>query len=137
MDVINENIIVFFEKVLKNIDCEDDTKSYIISIYDKYRNSVFDLSKDSITLTFIKARQNNNFSDYQNIGDWIFWASTIAPQHLKNATREYYIYVAKNCYNQCYLIVNKKWKLFLELSEKFEVLEESVRNQLSQKYIIF
>jgi len=137
MDVINENITFFFEKVLKNVNCQEDTKSYIIGIYEKYRTPVFDLSKDSITLSFIKAKENNNFSQYQNIGDWIFWAGTIAPNHLKNASKDYYVDIAKKCYNQCYIIINKKWKLFLELSERFEKIEDEVKKELSEKYILF
>ena len=42
------NILNFFEDLLKDMDCSNETKSYIISIFDKYKFVNNDLSKDSI-----------------------------------------------------------------------------------------
>jgi hypothetical protein len=66
-----QNINDFFSEVLKDLKCQEDTRAYIVSIYGKYRHTNFDLSKDSITLLFSQARLKQNFSIYQNIGDWL------------------------------------------------------------------
>lgn len=124
------NILNFFEDLLKDLDCSGDTKSYIISIFDKYKFVKDDLSKDSITLLFIEATQKQNFSIYQNIGDWVFFANIIAPQHLKNASKNYYDTIAKKSYMSCFYLLNKQWNLFKDMSENFNTLEYGVKKRL-------
>ena len=131
----NINILNFFEDLLKDLDCPVDTKTYIISIFDKYKFVKDDLSKDSITLLFIEATQKQSFSIYQNIGDWIFFANIFAPKHLKNASKNYYDTIAKKSYMSCFHLVNKQWQLFKDMSENFNDLEKKV-NVKFKKIII-
>lgn len=127
---MHENITTFFEEMLKDIKCQQDTRAYIISIYGKYKKSDCDLSKDSVTLLFSQARLKQNFSAYQNLGDWIFFANTMAPCHLKFSSKDYYDTIARLSYNSCYKIINRQWKLFEELSDNFIELESQVKNKL-------
>lgn len=124
------NILNFFEDLLKDLDCPNDTKSYIISIFDKYKFVNNDLSKDSITLLFIEATEKQSFSIYQNIGDWIFFANILAPQHLKNASKSYYDTIAKKSYMSCFRLINKQWYLFKDMSDNFNTLESGVKKRL-------
>lgn len=121
----------FFNELLDDLKCQRDTKSYIVGIYGKYRVANFDLSKDSITLLFAQARRNQDFLTYQNLGDWIFFANTIAPTHLKHASKDYYDTVARCSYYSCYKLINREWKLFEELSDNFTSLEDQVKKKLS------
>lgn len=130
MDMIHKNITKFFEEILNDLECHQDTRAYIISIYGKYKNADFDLSKDSVTLLFSQARLKQDFLTYQNLGDWIFFANTIAPNHLKFASKEYYDTIARLSYYSCYKLINKQWKLFEELSDNFITLESQVKNKL-------
>lgn len=132
MDVFHKNISSFFEELLNDLHCQRDTKAYIVSIYGKYRTAEFDLSKDSVTLLFAQARDKQDFLGYQNLGDWIFFANTIAPQHLQYASKEYYDTVARLSYYSCYKLINREWKLFEELADDFLSLEEQVRKRLPQ-----
>lgn len=130
MDIIHRNISNFFDELLIDLECQQDTKAYIVSIYGKYKSAEFDLSKDSVTLLFAQARRKQDFLAYQNLGDWIFFANTIAPQHLKFASKEYYDTVARLSYYSCYKLINRQWKLFEELADDFLVLEEQVKKRL-------
>ena len=130
MDTSHKNITSFFEELLIDLQCQRDTKAYIISIYGKYKSAEFDLSKDSVTLMFAQARSKHDFLSYQNLGDWIFFANTIAPQHLQSATKDYYDTVARLSYYSCYKLINGQWKLFEELADDFLTLEEQVKNRL-------
>ena len=130
MNILHKNITKFFEELLMDIECQYDTKAYIISIYGKYKSAEFDLSKDSITLRFAQARNKHDFLTYQNLGDLIFFANTIAPNHLQFASKEYYDTIARISYYSCYKLINKQWKLFEELSDNFIVLEKQVKNKL-------
>ena len=130
MDTIHRNISSFFDELLVDLKCQRDTKAYIVSIYGKYKSAEFDLSKDSVTLRFAQARSKQDFLTYQNLGDWIFFANTIAPQHLKFASKDYYDTVARLSYYSCYKLINREWKLFEELADDFLVLEEQVKKRL-------
>lgn len=130
MTLLHKNITNFFEELLTDIECQYDTKAYIISIYGKYKSAEFDLSKDSITLRFAQARHKQDFLTYQNLGDWIFFANTIAPDHLQYASKEYYDTIARLSYYSCYKLINRQWKLFEELSDNFIRLENQVKHKL-------
>lgn len=131
MNLVYDSVNNFFEEKLKDLKCQPDTRAYIISIYDKYKNSEFDLSKDNVTLLFVQARNKHNFYNYQNLGDWIFFSNTFAPKHLHFASKDYYDTIGRISYNACFNLINGKWKLFQELSENFVYLEEQVKNKLN------
>lgn len=130
MDTFHKNISSFFDELLINLECQRDTKAYIVSIYGKYKTAQFDLSKDSVTLLFAQGRSKQDFLTYQNLGDWIFFANTIAPQHLTKASKDYYDTIARLSYYSCYRLINREWKLFEELADNFLILEEQVKKRL-------
>lgn len=132
----NNNISKFFEEILNDLKCQQDTKAYIISIYGKYKSSDFDLSKDSITLLFAQARNKQDFLTYQNLGDWLFYMNTLSPGHLKNASKDYYDTIAKLSYYSCYKLINKQWKLFEQLADEFSILEHEVKNRFVKNNIL-
>jgi hypothetical protein len=127
---IQTNINSFFEELLADIECQPTTRIYITSIYGKYKTAQFDLSKDSVTLLFAQARNKQDFLTYQNLGDWIFFANTIAPQHLRFASKDYYDTIARLSYYSCYKLINCQWQLFEELADDFIILEEEVKKRL-------
>lgn len=130
MDGLYKNISSFFDELLIDLRCQRDTKAYIVSIYGKYKTASFDLSKDSVTLLFAQGRDKQDFLTYQNLGDWIFFANTMAPGHLRNASKDYYDTVARLSYYSCYRLINREWKLFEELADNFLILEDQVRKRL-------
>jgi hypothetical protein len=131
MDTLHLNITSFFEELLQDVKCQQDTKAYIVSIYGKYKSTEFALSQDSITLLFAQGRNKQDFLTYQNLGDWIFFANTMAPNHLRHASKDYYDTVARVSYYSCYKLINRQWKLFEELADNFLNLEHQVKQKLS------
>jgi len=129
------NITNYFGQILNDLNCGRETASYIISIYGKYKSSSCDLSQDSITLLFAKARSKQDFAIYQNLGDWIFFSNTINPSHLQDASKEYYDTIARLSYYSCFKLINKEWKLFEELSDNFIYLESQVKEKFSKSII--
>ena len=130
MIISHRNISSFFDELLVDLKCQKDTKAYIVSIYGKYKSTEFDLSKDSVTLLFAQARNKQDFLTYQNLGDWIFFANTMAPNHLRHASKDYYDTIARLSYYSCYKLINGQWRLFEELADDFLVLEEQVKIRL-------
>lgn len=132
MNIIHQNITDFFDEILSDLQCHRDTKAYIVSIYGKYKSADFDLSKDSISLLFAQARNKHDFLSYQNLGDWIFFSNTMVSRHLKFASKDYYDTIARLSYYSCYKIINKQWKLFEELADDFNNLENQVKEKINQ-----
>lgn len=125
-----KNLNDFFNEVLKDLPCRYDTKSYIISIFDKYKKNEYNLSKDSITILYASAKEKQDFAMFQNIGDWIFFCKTLYPQHLNNASEDYYRVIGRLSYNSCYRLIQRKWKLFEEMSDNFIILENEAKKLL-------
>ncbi len=115
------------------LQCQPETRAYIVSIFTKYKAAHFDLSKDSLTLTYAQAKDNRDFSVFQNLGDWIFFSKTFAPTHLHHASEDYYQSLGRQSYYSCYQLINRKWKLFEELSDNFVPLERDTR-EILQKF---
>lgn len=130
MEIIRQiNVNSFFDEILRDLPCANLTQVYISGIFAKYKNSHFDLSKESLTFKYFNARDKKDFSTFQNIGDWIFFINSWAPQHASN--KEYYDTLAQLSYYSCYKLINKQWKLFEELADQLIVLEEIVQNRLN------
>lgn len=130
-----KNLTTFFDEVLAELPCQSDTKAYIISVFTKYKSPEFDLSKDSVTLTFSQARNKQDFLTFQNLGDWIFFSKTFAPNHLQNASEDYYRTIGRLSYYSCYKLINRQWKLFEEIADNFIILEEQTKKLLSKTII--
>jgi hypothetical protein len=130
MDIVHRNISGFFDELLADLNCRNDTKAYIVSIFGKYKTAELDFSKDSLTLLFCQAREKEDFFTYQKLGDWIFYIDTLAPEHLRFASRDYYTTLAQNSYYSCYRMTNRQWKCYEELADNFLILEEEVKKRL-------
>ena len=111
----------YFTKKLSGLSCDEITKSYIISIFSKYKTAHYDLSKDSITLQYSLAKSNNDFEKFQTIADWLFFANAIFPDVLKNASKDYYYSIGQLSYFSCYRIV-RQFKIYEFLADNFIVL---------------
>lgn len=130
MNLIHNDLTKFFEEMLSDLACQQDTKAYIISIFSKYRSSDCDYSKYSVTSLFAQARNNHDFLTYQNLGDWIFFINTLAPKHFSHASKDYYDTVARLSYYSCYRLINRQWKLFEELADNLIILEDQIKNRI-------
>ena len=113
----------YFVEILKNIKCDENVKSYIVSIFSKYKTAHYDLSKDSITLQYSEAKHNNNFEKFQTIADYLFFTNSMFPQSLTNASKDYYYSIGQLSYFSCYRII-RDWKIYERLADDFVPLSE-------------
>lgn len=130
--LIISNINKYFENKLDKLRCEETTKAYITSIFSKYKSQNFDYSGESITLLYSKAKTENNFLIFQNVGDWLFFCKTLYPDYLNDASPEYFDTVAQLSYYSCYKMINKKWVLYENLADDFTYLTRQSRKLLNQ-----
>ncbi len=122
----------FFEEELSKINCTEKTKSYIINLFSSFKNTDSDLSDQSVTLYYYKAKMSQSFADFQKLADWIFFCRTLFPNHLKHASEDYYITTARISYYTCYRLINKQWPLFEELSDNFPYIEKETKKVISK-----
>jgi len=127
--MIYSHISIYFEEKLSDLKCQRDTKSYIIGIFSKYQTIKFDYSQYSVGMMFSQARENNNFSMYQNLADYIFFTNIFNSQNFKHASKDYYDTIGKLSYYSCYRII-KEWRCFEEMADQFNLLEKQVKNSL-------
>jgi len=123
----------YFEEALSDLRCHRDTKSYLVGVYSKYLLATEDLSKDSITLLYAKAKTNQDFITFQQISEWLLMCSTLYPQHLKNASFDYYATIARNSYYSCYRLVNKSWQVYENLADDFIPITSKIKSVLIEK----
>jgi hypothetical protein len=131
MEIVG-NLTTFFDAALQDLECRDDTRAYIVSIFSKYKTTNADLSQCNITLTFAQARANHNFLAYQTLGDWLFYSTSLYPEHLRYASTEYYIDIGRLSYYSCYRLINKQWRVYEEIADGFISLEKQAKTLLNQ-----
>ena len=124
-----ENLFDFFNEIINIPNCEEKTRSYIISIFADIKIKD-DLSNKSVTLLYNNAIQNYSFEEFRKIADWLFIAKSIYPDSLNGASKSYYNSIAQTAYHKCYIIMNKQWLIFEELADQFEPYTNSVRRSL-------
>jgi hypothetical protein len=122
------NLNNFFSEKLEKLPCDKPTKAYIVGLLSDFKSNNNDLSKDSITLLFAEAKQTQEFMLFQTIGDWLFMCNALFPEHLSNASLEYYHSVGRLSYYSCFKLLNKQWVLFENLADNFVPLSEKTKS---------
>ena len=124
-------ITSYFKEELAELKCDETTKAYVVGIFSGFRTSKNDLSKCSITLEYAQARETQNFSRFQNLGDWLFFRSTVFYDGMKEWD-EYYQSVARLSYYSCYQLLQKQWVVFEELADAFPYLTKNTRKLINR-----
>lgn len=135
MPIVRENVVDLFEELLTDLRCRQDTRAYIVGIFAKHKANDLDLSGESITVLFSRARNSGDFVGFQKLADWVMFCSTIAPEHLRFASKDYYDTVARMSYYTCYRLINKTWPVYEQLADEFVSLKKQVKDKLSSLII--
>ena len=123
----NKEFERFFTNKINQTDISlRETKAYIQGIFTSYIRSENDLSKESITLQYIEANSRYDFAQFQNLADWVFFIRTVYPDSIK-ASPEYYNAIAQCSYYRCYIIMDRQWRCFEELADRFDYFVENIR----------
>jgi len=123
---ISTDLTSFFSDLFQDLPCEENTRAYIINLFTQYRSAQFDLSKESIGLAFLTARNKNDFLLYQTIGDWVFFASSLYPESLRHANQDYYFDLGRLSYFSCYRLLNRSWQSYERLADSFIPLSRHI-----------
>lgn len=126
MEILQNSLDKVILDATKEINCQLDTKAYIQSIFKEYIVTNNDLSRNSITMIYLEAKLEYNFSAFKNIGDWLLYTKTLFPQ-AQMSQNSYYDIIAKDSYLMCYKILNQKWPLFFELSQQYIELSKQLQ----------
>ena len=130
MDLSFTNLNDFFAVALQDLHCTEKTKSYLINLYSSYQKPTYDLSQENITLVFLEGRSTGDFHLLQQCADWIFFVQSMMPGHL--SSDDYYRDIGRLSYYTCYKLINRKWLIFEELSDRFEALEKEASQKLKK-----
>jgi len=123
----------YFASELRNLKCSDEVRAYIVSVLSAYRFSEKDLSNHSITVEYAIARNENDFQRFQTVGDYLFFANSFVPESLNGASSEYYQSVAQLSYYSCYRLMNRQWRLYEQMADRFIDLSQETR-QIIRKF---
>lgn len=127
MDILHKSFNDFLAEKLATLECGADTKAYIVGILDKFKKSTFDYSQSSITVIYSEAKFKQDFLTFDNIGSWIFFCNVFFPEHLNNASTDYYNALGQSSYYNCFILLNKKWRVYEELSDTLPILSTKTR----------
>jgi hypothetical protein len=117
--IIYQALHAFFEERLRELECEEEIKAYVIATLAKYKQSFIDYSNEPITLVYARAQNNQDFKTFQDIGDYLLMVSGVYPEHLKNASKGYYYSVAQMSYYNCYKLLHRKLKVYELMADRF------------------
>jgi hypothetical protein len=117
--IVNLGLDDLLTKTLRDVSCSDFTREYIRSVFSKPEPI-----KSSITLSFLEAKTQANFSSFQKIGDWSLFCLTLdlLPQHsaiLEN--------LGCKSYEACYFLLKKQWDVFGELAENMPKIADQAK----------
>lgn len=127
------NLRDFFTTKMESLECDNDTRAYIISVLEGFKTATNDYSKESLTLLYADAKFKQDFYMFQSIGDWLFYCRSVFPEHLNKASQEYYCTIGQLSYYSCYKLLNRQWKLYEQLADRFVYLTHSTRNIIRER----
>jgi hypothetical protein len=128
MLITSNSVNDYFADRLTQLNCQETTKAYIVSILSKYKHAAFDYSGESLTLLYNEAQTSRDFVIFQNLADYIFFCESVFPKHLQGASKEYYHSLAQVSYYTCYRLINRQLDVYENLSDEFSSLTAKTRH---------
>lgn len=119
----------FLDDAIKLPNCEEITRSYIISIFASISTEK-DFSNKSLTFALKDAHDSMSFNSFRELGDWLFFTKSMFPKSLKGADPAYYDSIARTSYYRCFLLLNRQWLLYEELADQFSEYTQIINQSL-------
>lgn len=130
--VIYNTLHTFLEEQIRELNCDEEIKAYVVGTLANYNKGFIDYSNKSITLIYANAKNKQDFHTFQSVGDYLLLISSFFPEHLKNASKNYYYSIAQISYYSCYKILNKKIKVYEKLADTFIDVSNHINNSIQQ-----
>ena len=118
----------WFDNLTRNLKCSQNTKAYVTGVLTQYKSSIDDMSNQSIVVAYSEARISGNFVDYQRIGDWVLWISSVYPNAI-SSDKEVVQTVGRLSYNACHRILKGNWPLYEELADNLIGISQDVNDK--------
>lgn len=131
--VTSNSLNAYFDKQLEPLDNSELLKAYVVGTLSKYEQATFDYSKSSLTLVFRHAKSKMDFIAFQNLGDWVLTCTIMFPEHLHDASQEYYSSLAQHSYDYCYKLINKKLDVYAIIADEFIPLTQQARTLIQRR----
>lgn len=122
----------WFEERLRNLSCGPDTRAYVVGVMAKYRYAHDDMSKSSVVLSYVEAREEGSFEAFQRIGDWSLFVCSVYPAYVA-AHAEVVKQIGSQSFATCHRMMMGKWPVYEELSVKLSSIAHEVGSLLIQK----
>lgn len=120
----------FLDETIKIPDCEEKTRSYIISIFAS-TSLDRDFTNESLTFALKEAHDSMGFKGFKELGDYLFFTKSMFPESLKGADPDYYDSIARTSYYRCFLLLKRQWLLYEELADQFPKYTQIINESLS------
>lgn len=118
----------WFDSITRNLKCSQNTRAYVTSVLTQYKSSIDDMSNQSIIVAYSEAKISGNFVDYQRIGDWVLWISSVYPSAI-SSDKEVVQTVGRLSYNACHRILRGNWPLYEELADNLIGISQDVNDK--------
>lgn len=119
----------WFDKSLARLTCSRDARAYIAGVLAKYKRVEDDMSRTSIVMSFAQARESGRFDDFQRIGDWVLFVSSVHPRSLQGHAQVTHD-IGAQAYVACSRIMMGKWPVYDELSQRLPSLSREITSVL-------
>ena len=113
----------FWHRQLERVECDSFARAYLSNLLAR----PVDLSDCSLSIVFLEAKQRQDFEQFQNLGDYLFFAKSCYPEALSGASEEYYQSLARLSYYSCFRLINRKMFVYEYLADEFVKLTEQIR----------
>ena len=115
----------WFASKIGQASLSDEVKAYTVGVLSKK----IDVIDTSIVMEYASACESGEFVKFQKIGDSVLFVSIIHPEFVEqnlvvNQT------IAMMAYQSCHRILDRKWPVYEELSDRLPYVASSVRNVL-------
>lgn len=132
--ILVSNLENFFCKHTETIPCLESTRAYICGVFKEANKK--DLSDQILTLVYAKAKFEHRFELFQNLGDWILISKVMFPEYLNEPSQSYYDAIAQSSYDKCYRMLERKWKLYEELADRFPEIASALNAKLCEIAVV-
>lgn len=114
-----------FSDAIGSISQSEEARAYIINVFQRFATSTDgDMSKKSLVVSLLEAKERHDFVAFQKLGDWALWSSSCAIGD--KAVLEF---VGTESYAACHRMV-RSWNVFKELSMSFSNVTTAINKAI-------
>lgn len=119
------SLVTYFGDRLEKLRVHEDTRSYILGVFNDMGRGIGDLSDESMVLRYYDAVLTGDFKKFQMIGDYVLWATAMVPQSIKE--HQLVMSLGQKSYQTCWRLMRGQWTLYNELGERLPEISAEIK----------